>query len=214
MNPRSYTPAALVLFALTLGCSTPERAMPSEPTTSATPSPESPQNDSASADRYAPIAELAALDGRRPVPLQPMMAWHQKQNMMDHLVAVQRVTDGLAREDWDAIAAASAQIGISPQMQRMCEHMGAGAEGFTELALEFHRRADTIAEAARAHDGPGVLRATATTLEACTSCHAAYRQDVVDAATWQARTGSAHEPTLHNGAHEMPTHEMPAHHAH
>ena len=144
---------------------------------------------------------LAAMDTRRPVPLQPMMAWHQKQNMMEHLVAIQRITDALAREDWDGVADASTLIESSPQMQQMCQHMGAGADGFTELALDFHRRADQIGVAARAHDGPGVLRATSSTLQVCTTCHATYRQDVVDAATWQARTGSAHDPATMHGEH-------------
>jgi hypothetical protein len=145
------------------------------------------------------MAELSALDQRRPVPLQPMMAWHQKQNMMEHLVAVQRITAGLAAEDWEEISAASALIESSPQMQQMCQHMGAGADGFTELALEFHRRADAIGKAARAQDGAEVLRATSNTLEACTGCHATFRQDVVDPATWQARTGQAHDPASMHG---------------
>jgi hypothetical protein len=147
------------------------------------------------ADAYAPIAALNDMDNRTPVPLQPMMAWHQKQNMQQHLVAIQRIIDGLAREDWNEIAAASALIESSPQMQQMCEHMGAGAEGFTERALDFHKRADTIGIAAKAEDGPGVLRATSNTLKACTGCHAAYRQDVVTAETWQKRTGSDHDPS-------------------
>jgi hypothetical protein len=148
------------------------------------------------ADTPGPMEELAGLDDRRPVPLQPMMAWHQKQNMMEHLVAIQRITDGVAREDWEAVASASALIETSPQMQQMCRHMGAGAEGFTDMALEFHRRADAIGEAARAEDGAAVLRATSHTLEACTTCHAAFRQEVVDAATWQVRTGEAHDPMM------------------
>lgn len=142
----------------------------------------------------APVEELASLDSRRPVPLLPMMAWHQKQSMMEHLVAIQRVADALAREDWEGVADAAAVIGPSPRMQRMCEHLGAGADGFTELALDFHRRADGIAAAARARDARAVLQATSNTLMACTNCHATYRQEVVDAATWQARTGSAHGP--------------------
>ncbi len=148
-----------------------------------------------------PVDELAKLDTRTPVPLQPMMAWHQKQNMMEHLVAIQRITDGLAREDWAEIASAAALIESSPQMQQMCQHMGAGADGFTELALDFHRRADGIGEAARARDGAAVLRATATTLQACTGCHATYRQEVVDTATYQARTGEAHDPATMHGGH-------------
>jgi hypothetical protein len=141
-----------------------------------------------------PRDELARLDARMPVPLQPMMAWHQKQNMMQHLVAIQRVTDALAREDWAAVADAASSIGSSPQMTRMCQHMGAGAEGFTEMALAFHERADAIAAAAGAHDAAAVRRATAETLHACTACHARFRQEVVDAATWEARTGASHDP--------------------
>jgi hypothetical protein len=148
-----------------------------------------------------PMEELASLDHRTPVPLQPMMAWHQKQNMMEHLVVIQRITEGLAREDWEEIARASALIESSPQMEEMCQHMGAGAEGFTEMALDFHRRADAIGVAARAQDGPAVLRATSNALQACTGCHAAFRQEVVDPATWQARTGSVHDTGTMHGSH-------------
>ena len=143
----------------------------------------------------APIDELARLDHRTPVPLQPMMAWHQKQNMMEHLVAIERITDGLAREDWNEVARASALIESSPQMQDMCQHMGAGAPGFTETALDFDRRADAIGVAARARDATAVLRAMSHTLQSCTGCHAAFRQEVVSAGEWQRRTGQSHDPT-------------------
>lgn len=138
-----------------------------------------------------PVAALAALDGRLPVPLQPMMAWHQKQNMMEHLGAIQRIVGGLATEDWDEIAGASEVIGLSTQMQTMCERMGQGAPGFLDLALEFHRRADNIGDAARRQDRRAVLDAASSTLQACTACHATFRQDVVDAATWKERTTEA-----------------------
>lgn len=150
-------------------------------------------------DPYAAIAALGEMDNRTPVPLQPMMAWHQKQNMMDHLVVIQEITDALAREDWDAVAASAARIESSPEMQQMCQHMGAGAAGFTELAFEFHRRADAIAPAARSQDTAAVLRATSHTLAACTSCHNGYRQEVVDAATWASMTGVEHDPSAMHG---------------
>lgn len=139
----------------------------------------------------ASAAELAELDPRRPVPLQPMMAWHQKQNMQGHLLAVQRISDGLARADWDQVKQASVELGASPQMQQTCERMGSGAEGFTELALDFHQRADAIGEAARAEDVQAVLQATSHTLQACTSCHATYRQEIVDSETWTKLTAHA-----------------------
>lgn len=141
-----------------------------------------------------PFTEMAAMDNRTPVPLQPMMAWHQKQNMMGHLVAIQGVTAALAKDDWAGVAKASVSIESSPQMAQMCEHMGSGALGFTEMALDFHKRADKIAIAATAHDQKAVLAATAHTLLACTNCHATYKQDIVSATVLQERTGSEHQP--------------------
>lgn len=168
-----------IALVVALGCSEPPAVTTCEEPREETAAP--------SAD---PWDELATLDPRRPVPLLPMMAWHQKQNMQDHLVAISEITSGLVADDFAAVETAASRIGTSPQMQRMCEHMGAGAEGFTELALSFHREADTIAEAARTRDAAEVLRATDRTLRVCTSCHAAYRQELVDAATFAERTGS------------------------
>ncbi|MCB9780926.1 MAG: cytochrome c [Alphaproteobacteria bacterium] len=141
-------------------------------------------------------AALAAMDGRAPVPLLPMMAAHQKEQMRDHLRVIEEITGSLAEEDWDGVEAAAARMGSSPQMAMTCEHMGAGADGFTEQALDFHARADGIAEAARTRDAAAVLRATQHTLQACTACHDQWRQEVLDAAAYEARTGSAgpHHP--------------------
>jgi hypothetical protein len=196
---RSSTLTLAALTLLSAGCEARE-ATPT-PLVSARSSAPAVEAREAPASGCAPHEQLAKMDPRRPVPLQPMMAWHQKQNMMEHLVAIQRITDALSRDDWDGVAEAGKLIESSPRMQQMCQHMGSGAEGFTELALDFHRRADAIGVAAKAHDVKAVLQAMSTTLEACTSCHASYRQDVVDAATWEARTGSAHDPTTMHGEH-------------
>lgn len=142
----------------------------------------------------SPVDDLDRLDARKTVPLLPMMANHQKQNMRDHLVAVQQIVTGLAADDFGAIEQAASRIGFSEQMGQMCTHMGAGAPGFTEQALSFHRTADTIATAARQHDRGAVLAALATTLQTCTSCHAAWKQQVVDEKAW-AQTTSTSAPT-------------------
>lgn len=137
----------------------------------------------------APHAALDAMDTRAPVPLLPMMALHQKEQMRDHLRVVQEVLEALSKEDWQGAETAARRFGSSPSMEQMCTHMGAGAEGFTEQALDFHTRADRIAEAARAKDAAAVLSATAHTVAACTACHDAWRQEVVSSETWSARTG-------------------------
>ena len=150
---RLIWPVAIVHALGAAGCEGKQAAPPAAP---------QPQPVAASADLGCEaMREVAKLDQRTAVPLQPMMAWHQKQSMMEHLVAIQRITDALAREDWDEVANAAALIESSPQMQQMCQHMGAGAVGFTEMALDFHHRADAIGEAARANDGAAVLRVTA-----------------------------------------------------
>lgn len=144
----------------------------------------------APADDAGPNADavLAAMDVRTPVPLLPMMANHQKQNMRDHLVAVQEITAGVAANDFAAIERAAHRIGFSEQMGAMCKHMGAGASGFSDRAVAFHHTADGIGDAAKGHDMNAVLAKLDETLAACTSCHATYKQRVVDDATWTALT--------------------------
>ena len=120
-----------------------------------------------------------------------MMAQHQKQNMRDHLVAVQEVVAALATSDFSAVETAARRLGSSESMQQMCTHMGAGAPGFTEQALAFHEHADRIAAAAREHARDRVLTELSTTLQACTTCHSTWKQQVVDEGTWQRLTATA-----------------------
>jgi hypothetical protein len=124
-------------------------------------------------------------DRRIPVPLLPRMAEHQRENMRDHLAAIQEITAALANNDFAGVEHAAARIGYSEQMGQMCERMGAGAPGFNELALNFHRTADTIGAAAKQRDAGATLKALTATLQTCVSCHAVYRQEIVDVATWE-----------------------------
>lgn len=167
------------------------------------PAPQAPPAPAVPAAPAAPAAhasaaqqELDGLDGRTPVPLVPAMAHHQKQNMQDHLVAVQEIVTALASDDYAAIERSAGRIGFSEQMGQTCTHMGAGAPGFADLAIHFHHTADTIATAARQRDRDAVTRALGTTLAICTGCHATYRQSVVDEATW-ARLSATAAPTGH-----------------
>ena len=139
-------------------------------------------------------AVFDALDTRVPVPLLPVMANHQKQNMREHLAAVQEIIGAVGANDFDAISRAAARIGYSEQMGQMCNHMGAGAPGFTDQALRFHHTADKISEAARAGDMPGVLGALGATLATCTGCHAVFKQRIVDEATWASLAAQSAPP--------------------
>lgn len=140
-----------------------------QPSSSATAMPE-PQRPSDALDEQ---------DRRRPVPLLPLMAQHQKQNMREHLEAVEEVVAAAGVGDFGKVAAAAKRMGYSEAMGRMCEHMGAFAPGFTEQALAFHHSADEIAAAAAKQDSAAVLVALSQTLRACTSCHRTYKQRLV-----------------------------------
>lgn len=141
----------------------------------------------------APLASPAPvpMDQRKPVPLLATMASHQKQNMRDHLVAVQEIVAAISVDDYAAVEKSAGRIGYSEQMGQMCAHMGAAAPGFTEQATAFHRTADRVAEAARARDRSRVLVELGATLQTCTSCHAEWRQEIVDEPTWRRLTSSA-----------------------
>lgn len=131
------------------------------------------------AKKASPSEALDELDQRRPVPLLPVMAKHQKENMREHLQTVQELVLATAVEDFDKVAEVAKRMGFSESMGRMCEHMGAGAPGFTEQALAFHHTADEIATAASNRNGPAVLLALSKTLRACTTCHATFKQQLV-----------------------------------
>jgi hypothetical protein len=134
---------------------------------------------------FDPETELEMMDKRIPVPLVPHMALHQKQNMREHLEAIQSIVVGISMNDFKMIETAAAKMGYTKKMEQMCQMMGAGAEGFAERAISFHKTAEQVVLAAKSRDKKKVLSSLADTLAQCTSCHGSYRQQVVDDATLQ-----------------------------
>jgi hypothetical protein len=164
------TPSVVVVIALCLSC---------RGGTESQPKPEASAKVLALASPASASDALDRLDARRPVPLLPHMAQHQKESMREHLEAVQGVVAAAAVSDFEKVAESAKRMGFSESMGRMCEHMGAAAPGFTEQALAFHHTADQIAAAATRRDAAAVLAALSKTLQACTSCHTTYKQQLV-----------------------------------
>lgn len=136
-----------------------------------------------------PLSSTTALDKRVRLPLLAHMAEHQRQQMRDHLAAIQEILAHLATNDFTGVEKAAGRIGSSKQMEQMCRHMGSAAPGFTDLALKFHRTADTITAAAKKRDTQKVLTAVSATMRTCVTCHATFRQEIVDDTTWEKLTG-------------------------
>jgi len=85
---------------------------------------------------------LERLDERRPVPLLPMMAAHQKENMRQHLQAVQEVVAAVAVGNFEKSAAAARRMGFfGDDGPNVCAH-GSGRTGFHRASsrLSSHRR--------------------------------------------------------------------------
>src|SRR5687768_392040 len=184
-----------LLTALSLSCQGKEDAPratkeTAAPVLSATPTAAPISATSSSPTPCSAQQALDQLDARAPVPLLPMMANHQKQNMRDHLLAVQQIVAAVATGDFATIEKAAGRIGFSEQMGQMCKHMGSGAPGFTEAALRFHHDADKIAEAARKRDAKQVLTLLGQTLSQCTGCHETYKQNVVSEPEWVDAAGT------------------------
>lgn len=164
------TPSIVVVLALCLSCRAGAESQPRPGASAKVPALVSPPSANDTLDK---------LDERRPVPLLPHMAQHQKANMREHLEAVQEVVAAAAVSDFEKVAVSAKRMGFSESMGRMCEHMGAAAPGFTEQALAFHHTADEISVAAKRQDGAAVLAALSKTLQTCTTCHTTYKQQLV-----------------------------------
>jgi cytochrome c556 len=153
--------------------------------TAESPANQSPPDAAASPEPHHPPSTT---DTRKPLPLLAHMAEHQREQMRDHLAAIQQILAALSTNDFAGIEKAASRIGYSEQMGRMCSHMGMGAPGFTHTALQFHRTADAIDAAAKRRDADATLKAVTATLQNCVSCHATYRQEIVDDAAWEKIT--------------------------
>ena len=158
-----------------------------------------PETSSAPEMPPSAVETLDRIDLRTPVPMLPMMAKRQKENMRDHLLVVQEIIAALVSDDFAAVERAARRIGFSEDTRQMCTRMGAAAPGFTEQALAFHHRIDRVAVAARERDRVGVLEQLGATLEICTACHSTWKQQVVDEATWErlASTGPSSQEKRH-----------------
>ncbi len=127
-------------------------------------------------------------DTRKPLPLTAMMADHQKQNMRGHLEAMRDLVEAFTEKNFKKIEEAGKKLGTSPQMAMMCEHMGKGAPGFTELAMKMHTSADEITKAGQKKNLKEAMLATSRTLKNCTTCHAMYKQEVMSEEDWKKTT--------------------------
>lgn len=128
---------------------------------------------------------LISGDTRTPIPMTAQMSQHQLSNMRDHLEAIQEAVSALASKNFEKMKKASKRLASSPEMTQMCEHMGRGTPGYTEMGLALHKSGDELVKAADKNDYDLFVKNLGTTLQTCTSCHSAFKQEVVPDSIFQ-----------------------------
>lgn len=131
------------------------------------------------ADHMKMMKNLANQDARKPVPLNATMAQHQLQNMREHLIAVQEIIAAMSERNFAGMKKAAQKLSSSPQMNMMCEHMGQGAPGYTEMGLALHKAADQLLVHADNKNYDAFVKQLNVTVKTCTSCHAQFKQQII-----------------------------------
>lgn len=128
---------------------------------------------------------MSSNDTRTPIPMTAQMSQHQLSNMRDHLEAIQEAVSAMATKNFDQMKKASKKLASSPEMTQMCEHMGKGTPGYTEMGLALHKSGDELVHAAEKKNYDLFVKKLGATLQTCTACHAAFKQEVVPDSVFQ-----------------------------
>ncbi len=114
-------------------------------------------------------------DNRVSLHLNPLQKQKQLKMMRNHLASIQKIIGLLAEEKYDeASRIASAKLGSTPEMTKMCSSYG--NEEFANIGLNFHTSADKMSEIFKEKNESSSLEALANTMNYCVQCHAAFKQ--------------------------------------
>jgi cytochrome c556 len=114
---------------------------------------------------------------RAVVPLTTEEREHVLGEMRDFLAALQGITDGLARNDFAAVAAAARKVGAGSEAGRMPPEIARKLPAeFRQLARATHEGFDALAaDAGTRRDARHTLAQTSALLQRCNACHAAFQ---------------------------------------
>lgn len=103
--------------------------------------------------------------------------------MQDLSTDMQRITDGIATENWKRVAEIALNVAnhSQPPMQerlRIIQFVGVDVGRFKGYDHQVHKLAITLSEAAGREDGAAVIEAFAQIQNNCLGCHQDFRQSV------------------------------------
>ncbi|APR04161.1 cytochrome c [Thauera chlorobenzoica] len=105
--------------------------------------------------------------------------------MQDMGKNMQAITDGISREDWEAVARAAPLIADHPQpplteKMRILSFVGSDAGKFKSHDEKMKRVARTLQDAALRDDGEAVIASFATLQSSCLICHQSFRKPFLE----------------------------------
>lgn len=130
-------------------------------------------------------ALLAAVGAPVAADTEKAKALALRKIMQDLGTNMQRITDGISREDWETVARIAPFIGEHPQpplleKMRILKFAGSDAGKFKGYDEKTHAAAQTLQQAARRGDGRAVISAFATLQNSCLACHESFRKPFVE----------------------------------
>ena len=119
--------------------------------------------------------DMSMMDMRTSLKLSAEMKQHQLSNMREHVEAIKSIVGLMSEGKFDdASKIAHTKLGLTPEMQAMCDKFK--NEKFKALGLAFHKSGDDLGDVLQTKDVNASLRALNTTMQYCVECHSTYRQ--------------------------------------
>lgn len=128
-------------------------------------------------DEIMPMAhhDMNMTDTRISLNLSDRMKQHQLADMRAHLEAIDSIVGLMAENKFaEASKMAHEKLGLTPEMQRMCNMLG--NEKATAMGIAFHKSGDELGDALETRDVSRSLSALHNTMQYCVECHATFRQ--------------------------------------
>lgn len=98
---------------------------------------------------------------------------------------MQKVTDGISREDWETVAKVAPLIADHPQpplaeKARILSFVGSDAGKFRGYDEKAHAAAKALEQAAARGDGPSLISSFASLQTSCLGCHQTFRKPFLE----------------------------------
>ena len=117
-------------------------------------------------------------DGRTELTIPPPMKVMHKGMMRQHMDTLSEITAALAANDLKKAAEiANADLGWSKGREQQCSVFEPVEDGsdFTKLSTSMHKKADELADAAKAGNRDKALAELSHLMKKCNACHERYR---------------------------------------